>query len=336
MTMLTRPERLALLLNLLGEDAKQLARTGLQGESLEELETALSDFEDYPPSTEEIDLVLDDFESYFKLSLQTFQQEIQAEEQSQPKLQTPAILQIAEEHFEVELEPTKKFETPELTGNTVHDLNRVHPYQVARALLNECPAVIAMVIRKLADEHAAKTLEFLPEPIRPSVFLQLAQPSPAKTLVQQRVLQTILESALQVEERQADEETSEKMAMLMRSLPRNVRTPMFDELAKHDQTLADAVKKQLYQFEDLQRLEDRDLQKVLGQCRTDVLVLALQQVDETLLAKVLSNMSKRAKESLREEMEYKANAKTDEIESGRAEILKILVELDESGAITIQ
>ena len=65
------------------------------------------------------------------------------------------------------------------------------------------------------------------------------------------------------------------MAKLIRSLPRTVRTPMLDELAKQDKALADRRQKQLYQFEDLQRLEDRDLQKVLGQCRTDVLVLCL-------------------------------------------------------------
>jgi flagellar motor switch protein FliG len=150
------------------------------------------------------------------------------------------------------------------------------------------------------------------------------------------VLSTALQLALDVEERQADEESSEKMAKLMRSLPRTVRTPMLEELAKQDKALAEAVKGQLYQFEDLARLQDRDLQKVLGQCRTDILVLALQQVEESLLAHVLGNMSKRAKESLQEEMEYKSNAKQDEIDAGRADVLKILVELDESGAITIE
>ncbi len=336
MNMLTRSERLALLLNLLGDEATSLARSGLQGEPLEELETALSDFEKFPPSKEEIDLVLEDFENYFNLSLQTVEQKAaSAEKESAPEPEAPAILQIAEEQFDVELEPTKRFERPELTGNTIHDLNRMHPYQVAQAISRESPVIIALVVRKLADEHAAKTLEFLPEPIRPSIFLKLAQPSAAKPIVQEQVLQKTLELALEVEERESDEESSQKMAKLMRSLPRSVRTPMLEELAKQDRALADAVKKQLYQFEDLERLEDRDLQKVLGQCRTDVLVLALQQVEESLLGRVLGNMSKRAKESLQEEMEYKSNAKPDEIQAGRDDVLKILIELDESGAITI-
>jgi flagellar motor switch protein FliG len=281
-------------------------------------------------------LVLDDFENYFNLSLQTVaKDETPAEQEVASAPEPPAILQIAEEQFDVELEPTKKFAPPELTGNTIHDLNRMHPYQVAQAVSCESPVVIAMVVRKLADEHAAKTLEFLPESVRPSIFLKLAQPASVRPIVQQQVLQTALHRALTVEEREIDEESSEKMAKLMRSLPRSVRTPMLDELAKQDSGLAESVKRQLYRFEDLEKLDDRDLQKVLGQCRTDVLVLALQQVEPSLLGRVLGNMSKRAKEALQEEMEYKANAKSDEIEAGRADVLKILVELDESGAISI-
>lgn len=335
--MLTRSERLALLLNLLGDEAKTLARAGLKGQSLDDLESALNDFEQYPPRKDEIDLVLEDFENYFNLSMKSLEQlQDQSEQQEpEPEPEPPKILQIAEEQFDIELEPTRKFESPELSGNTVHDLNRMHPYQVAQAIRCESPAMIALVVRKLADEHAAKTIEFLPEAIRPGIFLKLAQQSTTKPIVVDRVLQRTLELALDVDERQSEEESSEKMAKLMRSLPKNVRTPMLDELEKQDKELAEAVKKLLYRFEDLEKLDDRDLQKVLGQCRTDVLVVALQKVDASLLGKVLGNMSKRAKESLQEEMEFKANAKQDEIDDGRADVLKILIELDESGAVSI-
>ncbi len=336
MNLLTRTERLGLLLNILGDDAITLARTGLQGDALEELEHAWRDFEEVPPSKAEIDLVLEDFENYFRLALQTVEQQAESDNQEAATAAAgPVILQIAEEQFDVDLEPTKRFEPPELTGNTIHDLNHMHPYQVAYALKDECPAVTSLVIRQLANEHAAKTLEFLPASIRPSIFLQLAGPSAVKPIVQECVLKATLGLALKVEQRQSDQESSEKMASLMRSLPRSVRTPMLKELAEQDQALADAVKKQLYRFEDLERLEDRDLQKVLGQCRTDTLVLALQQVEASLLDRVLGNMSKRAKESLTEEMEYKANAKPDEIEAGRRDVVTLLSELDEAGAISI-
>ncbi|MEO1526414.1 MAG: FliG C-terminal domain-containing protein [Planctomycetota bacterium] len=345
--MLTRTERLALLLNILGDDAATMAREGLKGEQLDDLEAALKDFEEYPPSKLEVDLVLDDFETYFKMILDT--------SESKPKKsgnsggggggegegefdddEGPKILQIAEENFDVDFEPQKKFEAPKLTGDTGIDLNRVHPYQVAQALAAESPAVMSLVIGTLHNDHAAKTLEFLPETTRAGVFLTLAEPSSIRPVVADRIMATVLERALEVEERELETESSVKLASLMRSLPRSIRQAMMTELANKDEDLAGAVKKLLYRFEDLKRLEDRDLQKFLGQCSSDCLVVALQGVDEDLLERILGNMSKRAKEALTEEMEFKTNAKQDEIDAGRAEVVTLLSELVESGAVSLE
>lgn len=330
--MLTRTERLALLLHLMGDEATEMARQGLSGEKLTELDQALSDFRSYPPNQDEIDLVLGDFQNYFQLALQTAKKQAEAGDGGPDG---PRILQIAEESFGVELEPTKKFENPKLTGDTVRDLNQVHPYQVARALRKENPAASAIVLRKLANEHAAKTLEFLPEYVRPNVFLELACPADVMPVIQDRVLAKALEMALRVEEREEESETAEQMANLMRSLPRPLRKPMLEELEKRDQDIAETVRNLLYRFEDIEKLEDRDMQKLLGQCQTEQLVCALQQVDESLLTFVLSNMSKRAKESLQEEMEFKANAAEDEIQDARKAVARILAGLCESGEVKI-
>ena len=129
----------------------------------------------------------------------------------------PTILQIAEENFDVDFAPQKKFETPKLTGDTGIDLNRVHPYQVAQALAAECPAVMSLVIGTLHNDHAAKTLEFLPDASRAGVFLTLAEPSTIRPVVAKRIMETVLERALEVEERELETESSEKLASLMRS-----------------------------------------------------------------------------------------------------------------------
>ncbi|WP_182868009.1 FliG C-terminal domain-containing protein [Rhodopirellula sp. JC639] len=333
--MLTRPERLALLLHLMGEEATEMARQDLSGEALEELDQALKDFQSYPPSQEEIDMVLGDFEDYFHMALQTLPKNAPDEDEEPEPEEGPKILQIAEESFDVEIEPTKRFTPPKLTGDTVRDLNQMHPYQVAQALKNENPVAAAIVLRKLANEHAAKTLEFLPEAVRPNVFLELAQPSSVSSLIQERILAKALQLSLQVEERETEQETTSQMANLMRSLPRALRKPMLDELEKRDSELAETVRNQLYRFEDIEKLADRDLQKLLGQCQTDALVCALQQVDESLLTFVLSNMSKRAKESLQEEMEFKTNASEEEITEARGAIAKILAGLCEAGEVKI-
>ncbi len=342
MTILTRPERLALLLNLLGDDAVDLAQEGLPGGISGDLGAALEDFQQYPPSQEEIDLVLDDFEAYFSLALKAVGKESGDKDDEEEEgdedegLPAPRVLKLSEEHFDVDITPTKRFDPIQKSGNALLDLNRLHPYQVAHALRDESPEIIALVVNKLASAHAAKTLECFPESLRPGVFMGLAKPAATKPMVLETLLKQTLEMALEVKERETIEDSADKMARLMRSLPKTVRAPMLEELATKDQALADDVKKQLYQFDDLSRLEDRDLQKILGQCQTDSLVVALQGADETLLGRILGNMSKRAKESLQEEMEFKTNAKQEEIDGGRAEVVAILVSLDESGEITLE
>ncbi|MDM4014515.1 FliG C-terminal domain-containing protein [Roseiconus lacunae] len=331
-TMLTRQERLALLLYLMGDEATQMAREGIPASARAEVDQALEDFREYPPEQDEIDLVVEDFENYFRMALQNQPQAADGEDDDEDG---PRIFQIAEETFDVELEPIKKFEKPRLTGDVIRDLNQMHPYQVAHALKDEHPTAAAIVLRKLANEHAAKTLEFLPELIRPKVFLELARPSKVTLMIQQRIFAKTLELALSVEEREIEVESSQKMANMMRSLPRSLRGPMLDELQKRDKALSESVRNLLYRFDDLNRLSDRDMQKLLGQCQTDQLVLALQDVEPELLEKVLSNMSKRAKEALQEEIEFKANAPAEEIEEARSAVAKTLGTLCEAGEVSI-
>lgn len=335
MDLLTRPERLALLVSLLGDEAAEAARAGMSPDKLSEFDESLDDFKDYPPSKEEIDSVLDYFNTYFELAIQSADEDDDENDDDSETDASLSILKIPEEQFDVEIEPTKTFEKIKRSGNTVVDLNRMHPYQVAFAIKNEQPEIATLVIRKLADPHAAKTIEFLPDALRPAIVLQLSKPSLAKPLIEDRILDKTLEIAMRVESREVETESSEKIAKLMRSLPRSIRTPMMDELVKQDAELAAAVKGKLYLFEDLNKLDPKDLQKLLGQCVTDSLVLALQNVDPELLGKVLGNMSKRAKEALQEEMEFKQDAKEDEIEEGRQDVIQVLIELVESGEISL-
>ena len=331
--MLTRPERLALLLNLMGDEATDLARQGVNSDALDQLESALEDFQSYPPTSEEVDLVLDDFSLFFRMALDNAEQEADAEEEEQTH--TLRLMHGTEEAFEMEHVQLKRFESPELVGDVVTDLNQMHPYQVARALRHESPITAAIVLRRLADEHAAKTLEFLPELMRPSVFMELATPCTAKSLVQERVLRKTLEMAMAVEQRDHDKDATDQMSNLVRSLPRKLRKPMLDELGERDAALAEAVRRKLYRFEDIEKLGNRDLQKLLGQCQTDTLVCALQKASEEMLEFVLANMSRRAKETLQEEMEFKTDASEDEIDEAQSALVTVLANLAESGEVRL-
>lgn len=341
MDTLTRPERLALLVSLLGDEATDAARAGMDKESLADFDESLDDFRDYPPSREEIDSVLDYFNAFFELAVESAANDESEEGGPNPGATNPdgspklGIFQISEEQFDLDLEPTRTFDKIELSGDNVIDVNRLHPYQVARAIRNEHIGIMMVVIRRLSDQHAAKTVEFLPESVRPKIILEFSRPPRVKPLIEDCILAATLNAAMTIEKREEEEESSDKIAKLLRSLPRLIRNAMLEELFDKNPELAEEVKSKCYLFEDLIKLESRDLQKLLAQCKTDNLVLALQNVEEELLTNVLENMSKRAKESLQEEMEFKTNAKEDEIEEGRKEVVKLLIKLIESGEITL-
>ena len=280
MNSIPQSEMLAVLLNLVGPEAAAAALEGIPANTSREVSANLEEFKKHPPTQDEVEYVVDDFVKYFRFAMKTVDQNL--DENNNWSGNAPAddvknqVLQIAEEDFEVDIEPVKKFLPPTLTGNDALDLNRFHPYQVAHAIRDEDAVTISIVLRNLATEHAAKTLEFLPDSLRPAVFLQLAKPSEVSDVILDKILATTIEVAMRVEKREQIVDAAEQMVTLIRSVPKSIRVPMLEELEKTDEELSGKVKSQMYKFEDLSLLGDKDLQQILGQVSTDSLVTALQ------------------------------------------------------------
>lgn len=333
MTISDRTQQLALLLNLVGDDAAQTALSSLDKETATELTQCIKEFKNDPPSKSEISYVLNDFERFFSFALDQIQDEL---DDAVPGKGSSASEPEEIESFEAPIESVKTFAKPTLTGDTKHDLNLLHPYQVAYALRNDSPSAIAIVLKNVTDAYAAKTLEFLPSDIRLQVFLALADPLNVQQKVQMQILEATLQSALKVETRVPEEDRTGQMVAMVRSLPKHLRGELLEKLKESFPELADEVKAQMYQFEDIIRLTDRDIQKILAQSDSDSLVLALVEANNELREKLLGNMSKRARQTIEDELEFKTNAKEDEIAMAKGQIVELLVKLDESGEISLE
>jgi flagellar motor switch protein FliG len=83
-------------------------------------------------------------------------------------------------------------------------------------------------------------------------------------------------------------------------------------------------------------LEDRDLQKVLAQSSSDALVIALVDASDDLKTKLFNNMSKRARQTIEDELQFKANANPVDIAAGKKQIVEILMRMDEAGEINLR
>ncbi len=321
-------DQLALLLNVLGREATETALSGLDADTSSQVRDALEGFRLEPPSKEEIEYALDDFAKYFRFALNTVG--IDSDKANRKG--------VEEKQNESESVPEeeKRFPVPLLTGDTIADLAKLDPYQIAFSLRDDHSKTITLVLQQLPTPLAARTLELIPESRQREVFLEYSKPTTVPRKIVDKVLTTVLEKAMSVEFRQKDNDSSTKLADLARSLSNKVRGPMLEELSNSDDELAAAVKAKMYQFADVERLDDRALQALLGQVNTETLALALQNANQTIRDRLLGNISKRARQTLEEEIEFKSGAKLPEIEAARQEIVAILAKLDESGEITLE
>jgi flagellar motor switch protein FliG len=320
-------ERLALLLSVLGNEIAQNAFAGMQPGQAGTLRKLYQEFKSDPPSPEEVEFVISDFLRYFDFAIDTLG--IDLEELSDQQSQTKRSAKSDASNGTIFFPPLSPSDDP------VGDLNRLDSYQIVKAIGNDHPKTIALILRKINVKQAAKVLELLTPEIRGGVVGHLTVDSTVPIPLVNQVLKTTVQKACLVNFRPPDIDQSKVMADLMRSLPKKLRVELMHELGNADPDLAKRVKEKLYLFEDILRLEDRDTQKLLSQIDTDSLIVGLQRCEQELINKLLGNLSKRARETILEEMEYKKGVSDEEVNNARYQIVQVLARLDESGEIKL-
>ncbi len=323
----TSDERLALLLSVMGDSVAQAALRGVEPARAAVLRKLVKDYQFDPPSHDEVEHIVGDFLRYFNFAMETLAPQLKTI-QEKSKTKEPRT-------------PPKKQETPvvfpkiDRSIDPVADLNRLDPYQITVALADDHPKTIALVLQKLAMQHAAAVMEQLSSEVRLATLEYLTEEITVPEPIVKQVLLTTVDKAISVELRPVEVNQAEVLAEMLRSISKSLRVEMMNELANTNPDLAERVKAKLYLFTDLMRIDDRDLQKLLAQVETDFLIIALQRCDQELIDKLLNNLSKRAREMIQEEMEYKQGVSDEEIETARLSIVQVIATLDESGEIKL-
>ncbi|MEZ6095641.1 MAG: FliG C-terminal domain-containing protein [Pirellulaceae bacterium] len=326
MQILSNDERLAMLLNLVGEPAAEVAMKSVAPTRIPAIRSLINNYQADPPTQEEVDFVLNDFERYFQFAMA----QIQKDEEARQKAELARI------QADSPLAPKiTYFDNVESTGNPAFDLGRLDPYQVATALQDDQPKTIALVLRQLEPEAAGKALDFFPEEVRLQTFLQMGQPITVPDPIVQKVLKATFDRANKIRERRVDPELIDKLVEMVRALPKETRRSMMTSLKESSAEMAEQIQVKLYRFEDLLRLDDRSIQAVLAKVQSEQLVMALTRADEKISGRLLGNMSKRARQSIEEEIGFNERATDEEIEAARFDIAQTLAKMDESGEVSL-
>lgn len=216
------------------------------------------------------------------------------------------------------------------SGDPLEDLGRMNVHQVARAMEEESPRATAILLARLAPERSAELLSVLPDHQRDAVAREMSQEESAPQLVVERMAHAVVaRAALLPAAPPSRTDRVERLAKVLRAVPKSQRRQMLDAIRAQDEATADAILEKLYVFEDLLKLNDRAIQQLLTEVDAMMLSTALSGASESLSQKVLANLSKRARAALQEEMELRSAPPAREVETARQAISRIVARIDQ-------
>ncbi len=215
-------------------------------------------------------------------------------------------------------------------------LRRTPPEQIATFLRSESPQVIALVIANLHTTLAAQVLSSLDNEDQPEIALRIArmaETSPAVVRQVEDVMRQKLASVVQQEYTGAGGVKS--LAEILNQTDRSTERNVLESLTESDAELSAEVRRLLFVFEDVVKLDDRSIQMILREADQKDLALALRGVTDDVKDKILSNMSERGAQMLVEEMEFQPPQRKRDIEDAQGNVVAIVRRLEEAGTIVL-
>ncbi|MEX2375710.1 MAG: flagellar motor switch protein FliG [Dehalococcoidia bacterium] len=225
-----------------------------------------------------------------------------------------------------------------LGGNTkgLESLKWMDARAVVELIRFEHPQIIAIVLSYLDSDQAAEVLAQLPDNTHADLLMRIAtmegiQPAAMKEL--NDMLQQQLRGG--VGGQQSSMGGVKCAADILNFVDRSVEININEQITKIDASLGEKIQEFMFTFENLIDIDDRGMQALLHDVSTENLVLALKGADESIRGKIFSNMSQRAAEMLRDDLEAKGPVKLSDVEAAQKEILTIARALADEGTISL-
>jgi len=215
-------------------------------------------------------------------------------------------------------------------------LSRLKPDMIASSISDEHPQTIALILGNIDSYIASRVIALLQEDMQLSVVMRMSKiESVPRELVKD--IEETLEKELA--DMQGDSGISfdgmVSVVDILKGLEKDVARPILDQLRDRDEKLFAQVDRLLLVFEDLKDLSDRDIQTILKHISSDDLVKSLKGASEEIAERFFSNMSQRAAEIMREDMEVMGPMKLSDVDDAQQATLKVIRKLDDEGAIAL-
>jgi flagellar motor switch protein FliG len=218
----------------------------------------------------------------------------------------------------------------------IESLKWMDSESVAELIRNEHPQIIASILVHLERDHAGEILAKLTQRVRSEVVLRVAtldgiQPNALREL--NEVLSRVLAGADKLKKTALG--GPKIAAEMLNGLGASLETEVLESVRESDEDLAQAIQDQMFTFDDVDKLDDKAIQTVLREVANDALVIALKGATPEIREKILKNMSQRAGEALREDLESRGPVRVSDVEAQQKEILKTIRRLADAGEIAL-
>lgn len=223
-------------------------------------------------------------------------------------------------------------------GSHFRALTALDSSVAASVLAREHPQTIALVLSKLPPERGLAMLRDLPEALRGEVAYRIATlspPSPETIRAVEAGLERRILSAATGQRLRVDSDPVKPLVEILARADAETERTILGRIDEVDPHLAQDIRQRLFTIEDLVKLEDKALQLLLRQVDTKELAMGLKGTTEQVRERILTNLSERAGENLKEEMDLLGPQRLSDVEKARKEIVRTVRQLEQEGSIVL-
>tara|TARA_Y100001958_G_scaffold160005_1_gene165111 strand:+ start:6498 stop:7538 length:1041 start_codon:yes stop_codon:yes gene_type:complete len=222
------------------------------------------------------------------------------------------------------------------SSRTLESLEMVDAKSLSNFLINEHPQTISVILAHLEPEKKGEVLKRLPESLQAEVVLRLSNldhVAPELIAEVDRVLKQELSTVGTVE--QSALGGVQPVAEMLNVMDKNTESAIMSRIEEKDPILAEEIRKLMFVFEDIIKIDDKGIQTLLKEVPNDKLLLALKTANEEIRSKIFKNISQRAAKLLQDDLANMGPARLSDVEGAQVEIVNVARRLEQEGKILI-
>ena len=212
------------------------------------------------------------------------------------------------------------------------DLEQVSPKLLSQVLRNEHPQTLALILGHLHPDQAASLLTSLPAGVRAEVLMRLAR---LEAVSEDMLMEVDKVLTSQLIAMGGKEGGVQSVAEILNAVDRATEEEVLSEIEEDSAQMAEDIRNLMFVFEDCKSIDDKGIREMLKEISNEDLTLALRGASDDLKEKIFKNMSERAANMIREELEFMGPAKLSDVEDAQQNIVKVVRRLESENKLVI-